>query len=274
MQNRKTLLIAVAAGIVAMTLLWSYLAARERALLELAEPVPVVIAIAEVPRGSVVLEHMVQLADTPRKYLQPGAVTSLDEVVGRRLAIGLRAGAQVVAAHLSGVTQPSLSFLVPTGERAVTLAVDDVTGVAGLVQPGDAVDVLGVFEVGPAGERAQGQPLVRTLLQNITVLATDSDAGSRRLAGPIADGPTEDDSLLSAASAREEIKNVTLLLDSEQAQRLVLAQHLGALTLVLRAGGDRSMASMTSTSAREVTGVEAPTRRPAAPVWRELRDQR
>lgn len=274
MQNRKTLVVAVAVGLIATALMWSYLAERERVLLALSEPVRVVVATADVPRNSIVLDDMVDLREVPKQYLQPGAITDLDQVVGRRLAVGLSSGAQVLAGHLSGFAQPALSFLVPQPQRAVTVAVDDVSGLAGLVQPGDAVDVLTVFEVGAAGAPAQGQALARTLLQNITVLALGSNVGGSRLGGSVLEADSDGEGVESTSRPEPDIKNVTLLVDAVQAQRLVLAQHLGAITLVLRSSADRATPERETTVARDVTGVEAPTRRPGPTVWQEIRQQK
>ncbi len=268
MDNKKLLVVAGIAGLLGAGFTWNYVAARERTLLDLAEPVRVVVATADVPRNAIVPDEAVRFAEIPRKFAQPGAIVNLEAVVGKRLAIGLRTGTQV-SAHVSGDGQPSLAYLVEDAHRAVTVAVDDVTGVAGLIQPGDAVDVAAVFDVGAAGA---GQPLARTLLQNITVLAVGTSVGARHVGDSLPAAADEDPESPEARPAG--VTTVTLLVVPRQAQALVLAQHVGAITLLLRGAGDTRANEIVPTLARDVTGVEAAPRPPARPYWLESRDER
>lgn len=270
MSNKRILVVSLVAGLLATALMWSYLASRERELLQLAEPVRVVIAVNDVPRGSSLTDDMVQVADVPKKYVQPGAVTDIEQAVGQRLATGIRAGAQVLAAHLSSSSTPTLSYLVPPSQRAVTVAVDDVTGVAGLLQPGDAVDVVAVFETGSGDKSAGGHSLARTVLQDVKVLAVGVDIGARRDSQSV----TDEGESGQRVERRPEIENVTLLADPQQARALVLAQQIGAITLVLRAEGDNARTDVTLTIATDVTGITSPTRPPAKPTWQHDRDNR
>lgn len=62
---------------------------------------------------------------------------------------------------------PNLSFAIPEGKRAYTVLVDKVRGVAGFVQQGDIVDIVGFFR--PSGQMAD--PVSRIVLQDLPVLA-------------------------------------------------------------------------------------------------------
>ena len=93
------------------------------------------------------------------------------------------------------------------------MRVDDVVGVAGFVLPGDRVDVLLTREID------KGNAISDVVLQDLKVMATDQ---------------LSDDRANKPAIAR----SVTLEVAIAQAQRLILAQNVGSLTLILRPAGE------------------------------------
>ena len=132
---------------------------------------------------------------------------------GRRLALAtLQRGEPVLGAKITGPGQrASLSTQLDDGMRAVTVRVDEVRGVAGFVLPGDRVDVI-LTRGETSGQDANA--FADVLLQNTKVLAVDQ----------IAEGQEKP----TVARA------VTLELGAQQAQKVVLAQGIGRLSLVLR----------------------------------------
>jgi pilus assembly protein CpaB len=95
--------------------------------------------------------------------------------------------------------------------RAVTISVNDTSGVAGFVLPGDRVDVLYT--------RPQADsPSIDVLFQNVKVLAVNQNV-DEKTSNPI-DGRT-----------------TTLELTPLDAQKLALAQSTGGLIFTLRSAG-------------------------------------
>lgn len=90
--------------------------------------------------------------------------------------------------------------------------------VAGFLQPGDRVDIL------LSRKPAQSVAVVDVVLQNIKLLGVDQ---------------TVDDK--GGAAKPAVARSVTLEVDTDQAQRLVVAQSVGSLTLVLRPIGDAQL---------------------------------
>jgi pilus assembly protein CpaB len=137
----------------------------------------------------------------------------------------LKEGKRVVLAAIqknepiltSKITEPNqkatLSVLIDENMRAVTVRVDDVRGVAGFVSPNDRVDV-----VLTRGEQDKQSASAEVLLQNVRVLAVDQIAGER-----------QDKALVAKA--------VTLEVDVQQSQKVILAQQVGKLALILRNAG-------------------------------------
>ena len=104
--------------------------------------------------------------------------------------------------------KPSLSARLNANEVAVTIPVDQISGVAGFVLPEERVDVI-------LNRKVDDRHFADVILQNVRVLAVNSvpDAGGGE---PV------------------QAKSVTLALSREDAQRLDLASGLGEISLVLR----------------------------------------
>jgi len=148
---------------------------------------------------------------------------------GRRMALAAIARKEPI---LRGkITAPgqraTLSTTLDPGGRAVTVRVDDVRGVAGFIQPGDRVDVV-LIRTG--GESKTGEGYSDVILQSVKVLAIDQITGERTEQATIA-------------------KAVTLELNAEEAQKILLATNVGKLSLILRQPDEANA----GTTARRVT---------------------
>jgi pilus assembly protein CpaB len=165
----------------------------------------------------------------PASSIPEGTFSKKDELLkdGKRVVLtGIQKNEPVL---MSKITEPnqkaSLSVLIDENMRAVTVRVDDVRGVAGFVSPNDRVDV-----VLTRGE--QEKQSAEVLLQNVKVLAVDQIAGER-----------QDKALVAKA--------VTLEVDVQQSQKVILAQQVGKLALILR-----NAALMSSESTRKITAAD------------------
>jgi len=134
-----------------------------------------------------------------------------------------------------------LSPKVPEGMRAMSVRVDDVSGLAGFVMPEAKVDVL---ITGTPSTSASGGSITRTILSNVRVLS----AGEH---------------LTPDATGRpQKVPVVTLLLEPAQAEMVTLAQSRGRIQLVLRNSKDKQIAQTTGVSESELYGVRAPSQAP------------
>lgn len=114
------------------------------------------------------------------------------------------------------------SVLTP-GTRAVSIAVDPVAGVAGLIWPGDYVEVILTQDLdkdAPIASRA----LSEVILSNVRVIAVDQEM----VQGASADNNT----------AGKLAKTVTVQVDNAEAQKIAIASHIGRLSLAIRAATD------------------------------------
>lgn len=148
----------------------------------------------------------------PAGQVPAGAVAELDSAVGRVAKAELLPGEILLEGRLyaPGRTEDIQQVLpVPAGKRAVTVAVDEVVGVAGFVMPGTYVDVVGTMDV-------DNQAVTRVLLQKIQVLAIAQDAKRK------------DDSEAKIVSS------ATLAVTPQESQVLILAADRGKIRLAMR----------------------------------------
>ena len=176
------------------------------------------IAVAAIPLdyGTVVTREKVKFVPYPATSLPSGTFASAKQLLGQRRVVlrAMAANEPILAGKVTGKGQnASLAAILPDGKRAASVRINDVSGVAGFVEPNDTVDVLITREIGD--NNAQ---ITDVLLQNIKVLAIGQDAGKQNTKPNVA-------------------KSATLEVYPLEAQKLALAQEIGSLSLVLRKPG-------------------------------------
>jgi pilus assembly protein CpaB len=107
-----------------------------------------------------------------------------------------------------------LSAAIPQGMRALSVAVNDVVGVAGFVTPGTTVDVLVTGEL--VGSKGESGNITRTILENVRVLAAGQKVEQDRDGKP------------------QTVPVITLLVTPEDASKLAMASTEGKIQLALR----------------------------------------
>lgn len=216
-----SLIIGFVLAVVAVALLFNYIGDLES---EVAQPVlpvttGVVVAAEDLPFGATIQPQSLRLVNWPQDSIPSGAFTSLEEVFegveesGDRVALGtLVTGEPILRTRISGFGErPILSRQVSEGMRAISIRIDDVSGVAGFVLPGDRVDILLTRQ----DETIEDLMVTDIILQNVVILGIDQSANQQ----------TEEPIVARAA---------TVEVTPEQAQKLALAQRTGNLSLALR----------------------------------------
>ncbi len=240
-------LIAVFAGVAAAFVASRYIAARisgaESALASRYALRPVIVAARPVPAGQTLQLEDLALRRVPALFAPADArgAEGSGEIVGRTAMHALAAGDPVLPSALQSNERPSLASLVGGDRRAITLAVDEINGFAGLLSPGDRVDL--VYVADPAAAASRGVT-ARPLLEAVTVIATGRT--TRRVRTTDAEGVARD----------MDIDYATVALDVApvDAQRLVLAQRTGEVTVLLRGTEPAGTASLRVIDASVLTG--------------------
>ena len=232
MKNRRALIYSIVAAVLALMFQCSYIQKREQQLRGDYELIEVMVAKRNIPKDFKLDETMVTFEQIPKKYVQPKALHKIDEILGQISGSTIFEGEQIISTKLLSIEDAGLAFKIPKGYRALTVAVNEITGVGGFVRPGNYVDVMGVFDFGD--ERKKDDRAV-TLLQSVYVLGAGQDLGQ---AVPVNVSGRDEIAIAQAesgASPAESIyRSVTMMVSAEDAQKIMLAQEVGALTLTLR----------------------------------------
>ncbi|WP_375196596.1 Flp pilus assembly protein CpaB [Sphingobium sp.] len=195
------------------------------------KPAPPVMVLAQAARpiktGETITAAMIRnAAGDPARF--PFAATAA-EVMGKVATRDIAARA-LIARDAVGM-ESKLAIRVPMGMRAVSIDTTAEIAVAGLVRPGDRVDVQVVYPGADAisGARGSGRSRAQALLQMVQVLAVgEVVVGAQQASG--VDG--------ALASPPPPARTVTLALSPQQVSTLSLAKSTGALTLSLRNPAD------------------------------------
>ena len=240
---RKIVIFALIAALCAGALLYFYLGNLEAQKEVKVEYDSIVVAAVDIPAFTPITGDMVTFRQVPMGYAHPLAARTIEEVVGLVTESEIIAGEEMLPSKLKqfGETDSGLSYVVPEGMRAVTVAVDEVSGVAGFLQRGDYVDVISYTSTSyemPTADQAQTgttettDPAQNAVSQSTTVIAAQNilvAAIGRSLSSSTSS--TEDQSAIGYNS-------VTLILSPEDAMRVIQGSRSGSLILILRASGD------------------------------------
>ena len=163
-------------------------------------------------------------------------IASPAEAIGKVAVLPIAAGSMIDRAAIG--TESKLAIRVPVGMRAMSIDTTAEIAVAGLVRPGDRVDVQVVYpgedSIGGIRGGVRSRSEAKTLLQMVQVLAVgDLVVGQ---AGPAAPGTAAD----ATATPLPPARTVTLALSPEQVSTLSLAKNVGGLYLSLRNPTDQA----------------------------------
>jgi len=225
------LILAVLSGLVAAYGVYAYLRGLQAAYRSAGDFKPVVVAREKISPQTRITEKMIEVKEVPARYIHEQAIARREEVLGQLANTVIYPGEQVLKTKIAGSKDPSqgFAFLVNSGKRATTIAVNDVSGVAGLLRPGDRVDVVGTVDVPSGNAKATVASL---LIQNVTVLAVNQSADLN---------PVKNN------NKSVQTQTVTLEVTPQQAQTLILAAERGSVRLLLRAPGDAAEVALPST---------------------------
>ena len=173
---------------------------------------PVVIAVTDIPGGSIIPSSALRVAEWPQGTVPVRAYDRVESVSGRVSRAPIFRGDAIVPGRLAPVGAPA-GIQVASGMRAYSVRVNDALTFAPLVQPDSRVDVIVVTE----DPRNPGQPVADIALSDVRILAINL-------------APRRDGEVRAATVALEVLP--------EQAELLATAAAQGQIQLVLRGRGD------------------------------------
>ncbi len=176
----------------------------------------IVVADQPLQVGTPLDQHNTRTISWPADEPLAGSFQRQEDCIGRAVITPMTLNEPVLEANLAPkAAGAGLPASIPAGMRAVSVAVNDVVGVAGFVIPGTMVDVLATGQLPGKSEGADNN-ITRTVLENVRVLAAGQQIQQDRDGKPV------------------KVPVVTLLVAPEDADVLTMASTEGKVQLALR----------------------------------------
>ncbi|RKY35254.1 MAG: Flp pilus assembly protein CpaB [Candidatus Duberdicusella sinuisediminis] len=226
------LIAAIILALTAIFLIHSYVQSERQKILELAKRkgvVEVVVAKKDIPAKTKISSNMLALVRVPSKRLEPEALSSIDSIVGKIAKRDIIEGEQIKASLLMiPGSQKTLSLKIPEGKRAITIPVDKISSIEGMIRPGDSVDIVGSFSIPAKTQKGEtiSQTMVIPMFEDVLVLAVGTKVEAVSLGREEKGPPT----------------TITLALTPEQASLITYATEIGKIKLLLRSKFDTQTA--------------------------------
>ena len=198
---------------------------------------PIYVALQNVNVGDPLTDKMVSLEEWPKDKVPVGAITKWEDLEDRRPRSNIYQGEPILDNKLlaKGQTNDPIQG-VPAGMRLKTISVDARKSAAGLLSPGDRVDV----QIFVKANESQGisHAFTKIFLQNIRVYAIDQTIDKS------ADGD----------EARIVAKTISLIVTPAQANRITLAENMGEISLIPRNPDDDKVVDDSEQGSDELFG--------------------
>jgi len=216
--NRNRMLIGLAIAIVVALFLstFVYRAFQSASAIKPVTTEHIVVAAQPLQVGTRVDASNLRLIPWPSGEPVAGMFTRIADCTNRAVITPLAENEPILESKLASTQSGAgLPATIPEGMRALSVAVNDVVGVAGFVIPGTMVDVLVTGKVADNGHGGE-QNITRTILENVKVLAAGQKIEQDREGKP------------------QNVPVVTLLVTPDDAARLTMASTEGKIQLSLR----------------------------------------
>jgi pilus assembly protein CpaB len=205
--RRTTLLIAIVLAVGTGLLTLTYLNSLRP---QQSAPRQVLVASQDIPARIRITAAMFHTETRPANALEPDAISNPDQAVGSLALITIPSGSQLTSSQIGNNVPSALPVRLEPGMRAVSIPIDRVKGVSGMIEPGDRVDVIAIP---PNKQKAV------TIFRGLLVLAVG----------------TELENASATPSPQEEgSATVTLAVNPKQADLLAWADSNATLRLALR----------------------------------------
>lgn len=275
MNNRAVSLSLFMAGF-AVFFVWSYVSKiEETAQRKFGAEVWVIKARKDINEQDTLTEALLEADKVPKRFLEPAAIyidpqdvgtqgnqeayerasnAKIRSLIGSVAIVPIRKGEQL---GFNKISEPGirtgLAPQVSPGKRAVAVPINDVTGVAKLVKPGDRVDLIAVLDTGQGKQNR----VVKTVLQDVVVLAVGKNV-TNNAARLIERDTVTGRERIKPLTEDSSFNSVTLEVEPAQAQMVALLVSNGdnGLNLALRNNDDTERVQTGSLMISDVLGAD------------------
>lgn len=222
---KKVKLIALIAALIAGVGIYFFL--KEVSKPQEIPHTPVVVAAVDIPENTKITAEMVELRPVVDEALANDHLLDVDSVIGLVTSSEIYAGEQVVSDRLVRMGElddasDTLSYIVESGMRAMTISVNATTGMENLIKPGNRVDLIVYYTYEDEDEENKKIPASMTLVQNKKVLAVGSELSK---------------------NGASEYSTITLEMTPEETVLVSYAESSGSIRVVLRSPLDKEEAT-------------------------------
>ena len=223
LKSKVVLIVAIILGIFAAVLIYFYLNGITTKL-ESAKFTEVIVASKDIPKKTVITEISLLKKKIAIDSKHPLSVSNASALVGKVVLINITAGEEILTNQVINIgdSTEGLSFAIPEGKKAMAVAVDDITGVGGMLMPGDCVDVIATLA--SSGNNPINYTVV--VLQNTQILAV---------------GSVLENVKTTSDTKPPEKRTVTLAITMDEALKLKMAIERGSISLMLRSPTDKEI---------------------------------
>jgi len=237
--NRKILGIAIVLSIITSGFIFAYINNITKSP-SAGEKVRVYIAARTIPQRTCINITDIKSIEIEQKSLQSDGVTKKEEIIGKWVKETIYEGEQIRSDRIVNEKSMDLAYKIPNGKRAVSININEASGVAYNIVPGDYVDIAATFDK-DEGRELNGKVLysrmTKIILQNVLILA-------------IGENKVKD-----AKEVKNVIpKTVTLAVDINDMEKIDYASEASTLKLFLRPVGDKQTKSSNGIVRTEITG--------------------
>ena len=144
-----------------------------------------VVAVVNLPANTVINSDMVSLQMLPAEAVNPQTYNKLDEVIGSVTKYPIAAAEQVMSTKLVQADSKSnkLAYSLEDGQRAISIPVSNISGIAGNIYADDYVDVMAMMMVpNAAGDSVETASTF--VLQKMRVLSTGMNTAAGQTSTP------------------------------------------------------------------------------------------
>lgn len=212
--------VALGIGLLAALTARSYLSTQMQAIEARGKgkTINVLVAKHDVAKGAALSKDNVAVRPIPVEFAHSVALTpdDFERVAGQPLAYAVKSGEMLLWGLMETQRVPTFSARVGSGRRAMTVPVDEINSISGMLEPGDIIDLMVTME-------RNGKRITFALMQSVQVMAT----GQRSI----------DDN----AGEKRSYSTVTLDTTPQQAQNIIVARESGKLTALLRNPQDKAL---------------------------------
>lgn len=197
------------------------------------ETISVVVAKQDISPRTIIKENMLEIKEIPQNLVPADAITEIKEAVDKPANVQLMQGDIVTKRKLlMDIKMAGFTGTIPPDCRAVTIGINDITGVAGFAKPGDYVDIV-LATKGNNGVSTQ------LLLQNVLLLAVNKNTVDNNGVKPASNGDVSSKDTPAAEKPKHDASgsamvSATLALNPRDVMKVIAGAQAGTMHLVLR----------------------------------------